>query len=53
MNVSSDDDDVTVAGKLFHTLYTHTELFYAPALGGIWNSAIRPSVCPVAQLPRL
>ena len=28
--------------------------YYAPALGGaFWNSAIRPSVCPMAQLPRL
>ena len=26
---------------------------YAPALGAFWNSAIRPSVCPMAQLPRL
>ena len=28
-------------------------LYYAPALGegAFWNSAIRPSICPVAQLP--
>jgi len=27
---------------------------YAAALGGaFWNSAIRPSVCPMAQLPKL
>jgi len=24
--------------------------FYAPALGGFWNNAIRLSVCPMAQL---
>ena len=28
--------------------------YYAPRTkGAFWNSAIRPSVCPVAQLPRL
>jgi len=28
---------------------------YAPAIGGgaFWNSAILPSVCPMAQLPRI
>jgi len=24
-----------------------------PPLGAFWNSAIRPSACPMAQLPRL
>jgi len=34
--------------------YYYYYYYYAPAIGGaFWNNAIRPSVCPMARLPRL
>ena len=35
------------------SVWRKVELLYPAIWGGFWNIAIRPSVCPMAQLPRL
>jgi len=38
--------------NLYSDIHKWSSSCYAPALEAFWNSAIRPSVCPVGQLPR-
>jgi len=46
---------IAAATLYFAYILAHSSFYYALALGGgaFRNSATRPFVCPVAQLPRL